>query len=391
MNILIISHFYPPHNGGVETAAFNLATTYKNKFNHNVVVLTSLLPKTKEYSLEKGVHVYRYHPLYLKLPQKLIPQSNSMGVIMQWKQISNLIKKYKIDTIHCQGRFFPISVITIVLNYLFYRRNIYLSVQGRLLFGLSGIIEDFFDKIFKFFYNKINKIILVSDSLYERFKKNQINENRLKSIPNGVDYELFSQDLPKDYFRTKLKIPQNKKIVLFAGRLDKQKGVEYLLRAIPLVVEKNSNVIFVILGEGTLKEYLEQLSKELNLKNHIIFSNFIPLSNMPAAYNGADIFCLPSIHEGFPLSIAEVLSVGIPIVASIAEGIPEAIHEGENGFLAKPKDVKTLSIKILKALALNDNEIQEMKRKNRLKAKTQYSWRHIAAETLKIYSNSNKK
>ena len=72
--------------------------------------------------------------------------------------------------------------------------------------------------------------------------------------------------------------------------------------------------------------------------------NFIPLERMPDFYSSADIFCLPSLHEGFPLSIAESLSIGLIIVASAIEGIPEAIIDNKNGFLVKPGDVVDLAV-----------------------------------------------
>ena len=116
----------------------------------------------------------------------------------------------------------------------------------------------------------------------------------------------------------------------------------------------------------------------------------IPLEKMPDFYSSADIFCLPSIHEGFPLSIAEALSIGLIIVASSTEGIPEAIIEGKNGFLAKPKHVHQLSKKLIKALMLSDEEIIDIGLNNVKLAREKYSWDKITKQILEVYRESLK-
>ena len=98
---------------------------------------------------------------------------------------------------------------------------------------------------------------------------------------------------------------------------------------------------------------------------------------------------MPSLHEGFPLSIAETLSIGLIIVASAIEGIPEAIIEGRNGFLVKPGDFTDLSTKLLKALNLNDSEIQVIQNNNIKLSRTKYSWEKIVGEIVEVYKKND--
>ncbi|GAH30070.1 unnamed protein product, partial [marine sediment metagenome] len=91
----------------------------------------------------------------------------------------------------------------------------------------------------------------------------------------------------------------------------------------------------------------KELVNILKINSKITFIDMVPYHSMPEFYSSCDIFCLPSIHEGFPLSIAEALSIGLVIVASTVEGTPEAIRENVNGFLFKPKNFKELSFKLI--------------------------------------------
>ena len=390
MNILIVSHFYPPHRGGVETAAFNMAKHLKTKFNCNVVVLSSKTRGAeKSFEIEDEIHVYRIKAINSKLFSKIIPQIASFGIGYSSPiVIKKLIKRYQIQIIHMQGRFFPLSIIAGLLNLWIFKCKMFVTVQGRLFFGLSGFIENIFDHtITKIIYKFCSKIINVSQSLTNRFKNYGIPVDKLITIPNGVDYEYFSKERGNDFLRRKLGIGENQKIVLFAGRLDLQKGVRYLIQAIPLIISKYDNVKFVIIGEGQLKNKLTKLSKKLSVEQYVIFHHFFPHEKMPDIYYGADVFCLPSIHEGFPLSIAEVLAVGLPVVASKTEGIPEAVKEDINGYLSEPRDVINLARNVLRCLNLSKENLLRIKNNNRKKAEEMYSWATITRRVFELYNN----
>ena len=176
----------------------------------------------------------------------------------------------------------------------------------------------------------------------------------LITIPNGVDIDKFTKK-KSSYLNKFLEDENENKRVIFVGRLDLQKGVEYLIRSIPNVFANFPKVSFFILGNGRLEDYLKKLVKILSIENHVIFLNMIPIEEMPDFYSSAEILCLPSIHEGFPLSIVEALSIGLIIVASKTGGIPEVIKEDENGYLFEPKNIKELSLKLLKALNLHQS------------------------------------
>lgn len=391
MNILIISQVFPPKRGGVQTAAYNTAK-FLAKFGHKVVVVTCKWGEEKrKFHKMDGFLVYRFKQFN---PPELsgVTQISSLRFMPKaLYKLPKIIRKHKIQLIHVEGRMFPISWISTLLNKIIFKRPMFVSVQGRLEVGITGTIENIFDRIItKHIYEKnLKKIICVSESLKKRLIQLKIKANQLIMIPNGVDTSEFVR-LPHSTFLDKyLSGKKDYKRVVFVGRLDVQKGVAYLIKAIPEVISKYKKVHFFILGNGNLDVMLKKLAKELKIQENVSFLDFIPLENMPDFYSSADIFCLPSLHEGFPLSIAESLSIGLIIVASAIEGIPEAIIEGRNGFLVKSGDAPDLSAKLLKALNLNEEKIKEIRDNNIKLSRAKYSWEKIVREILEVYKKSS--
>ncbi len=386
MNILLISHFFPPHKGGVETATYNTAKTLA-RFGHKVYVMTSKYQKSDPRVVKtERFWVYRFHSF--NIPEiRFFPQISSFGITpMAMIKLPILVKKLNIQVIHIEGRLFPISVFSALMNILVFKRPMILTVQGRLQVGLSAIFENIFDiLITKTIYKKLKKIICVSKSLKDRFLKLGIKPNKLTVIPNGVNTTFFVHNNSLKFLDNYIEGKKDYKKVIFVGRLDKQKGVEYLIRAIPLVLSNYKKVHFFILGNGILEKKLKGLAASLNLQSHITFLNMVPWKKMPRIYSSADIFCLPSIHEGFPLTIAEALSMGLVIVASDTEGIPDAIKENKNGFLVELKNTNQLAEKLIIALNLKTSKIQEIQKNNVKLARDKYSWENITNQIIKVY------
>jgi len=390
MNILIISQVFPPKRGGVQTAAYNTAK-FLSKFGHNVVVVTSKwAEERRKFHKMDGFLVYRFKSF--NPPEiKGITQISSLRFNpLMLLNLPKIIKKHKIQLIHAQGRLFPISWLTAILNKFVFKRPMFVNVQGRLEVGISGIIENVFDKIItkQIYQIALKKIICVSQSLKTRLMKLNIKEENLGVIPNGVDTSEFTRRPHANYFDKYLDDKKDYKKVVFVGRLDAQKGVEYLIRAIPNVIKDYGKVHFFILGNGNLEKMLKNLTKELNITENVTFLDMIPLEKMAEFYSSADIFCLPSIHEGFQLSIAEALSIGLVIVASATEGIPEAITENKNGFLTAPRNIHDITEKLIKALTLNVDQTNKIADNNIKLARQNYSWEKIVKEIIYEYKKN---
>lgn len=160
----------------------------------------------------------------------------------------------------------------------------------------------------------------------------------------GVDTDFFQAD-PK---------VTRESVVLFVGRLAEKKGCEYLIRAMAEVQKRVENVRLVIIGDGALRIELETLAEKLLQRYQ--FLGLQPSDEVKRWMNRSKLLAVPSItakngdSEGLPMVVVEAQSMGLPIVGSIHAGIPEAVINGETGFLVPEQDHQGLAKSILKLL-----------------------------------------
>ena len=199
-------------------------------------------------------------------------------------------------------------------------------------------------------------------------------------IPNGIDLELFSPDVSpiSEFCDGKLNI-------VFVGRLEKQKGVDYLIRAYRRVRQEVPNSRLIIVGPGTrLRGKYEKEVLRSGLKD-VIFVGGKPQSELPQYYKTADVFCAPATGlESFGIVLLEAMAVGKPIVATNIEGYNSVLTHGVEGLLVPPRNEEMLA-RALVSLLTNESLRQEMGARARLKA-MEYSWEHIAQRVLNYYT-----
>ena len=146
-------------------------------------------------------------------------------------------------------------------------------------------------------------------------------------------------------------------VVLFVGRLVEKKGCEYLIRAMAQVQSVMPEVKLVIIGDGILRQQLEQLADQLLYSYRFLGAQ--PPEIVKTWMNQSQLLAVPSVTaatgdtEGAPMVVLEAQAMGLPVVGSIHAGIPELVLEGETGLLAKEKDWKTLAEKIISILKDN--------------------------------------
>ena len=235
--------------------------------------------------------------------------------------------------------------------------------------------------------NSANKILCVANWQVKRGLELGIPEEKLKCIPMGVDINKFK---PRD----KEKIRQDfnileEKIILFVGQLNKEKGVHDLLDAISQVISKSyykKDVRVIIIGDGSEKGNLMNLSKQLGITDLVTFTGQIIGEQLTKWYSLADLFVLPSLTEGRPNVINEAMASECPIVATNICGIPEQVKDGYNGFLVEPKNVELLAEKI-SYLLNNEKEMIGMGKNGRKRIIDEgWTWEGYANKIKMIYT-----
>ena len=198
-------------------------------------------------------------------------------------------------------------------------------------------------------------------------------------IPNGVDLEHFSPDVsPIDRFC------DGKINILFVGRLEKRKGLGYLLKAYQRVKEEIANSRLIIVGPGIrLRRKYEKQVRRSGLED-VVFTGYVDYDELPRYYKTADIFCAPATgRESFGIILLEAMAVGKPIVASNVGGYASIVAHGVDGLLVPPKDDKELA-RALVSLMIDEPLRQRMGAMGKRKAQD-YSWERIAKEILNYY------
>ena len=198
-------------------------------------------------------------------------------------------------------------------------------------------------------------------------------------IPNGVDLRHFLPDVPPidEFCDGKLNI-------LFVGRLERRKGLNYLLGAYKQVKQEVPNSRLIIVGPGTrLRHKYEKQVMRSGLKD-VVFIGYVSYDELPRYYKTADIFCSPATgRESFGIILLEAMAMAKPVVASNIEGYASVVTHGVEGLLVPPKD-KGMLAQALISLMTDESLRQRMGEKGRLKAQD-YGWEQIARRVLSYY------
>lgn len=249
----------------------------------------------------------------------------------------------------------------------------YLEKDRRLI----GLIDD---------ANRVARYITAVSEFTKQKYLEMFGENlshKTKVIMGGVSMSNFKRDQQKiDQINKKYDL-KNKKVILFTGRLTKNKGVEYLINA-----AKDIKGTILIVGGGYDKKRLEDIIKEGKLKN-VIMAGYIKADESEffhAFYERADVYVSPSVwEEPLGLTILEAMAAGTPVVATKRGGIVSVIKDGENGFFVNARNSKQIA-ETVNMLLLDDKLRQKVSRNAAKTITDNFTWEKIAAQFEEIYS-----
>jgi len=201
--------------------------------------------------------------------------------------------------------------------------------------------------------------------------KNYGVQSKLRVIPTGIDIKRFYPD-PEIYdsFRDKLGIGRDVKVLLFVGRLAKEKNIDVLIKAMPEIVLKKPKTVLVIAGDGDEKSNLVNLSKKFKVLDNIIFTGEVKYSEIDKYYKMADFFVSASTSETQGLTYIEALASGLPVIAKYDSNLKQVVKERYNGrFFFEDADLSGI---VLQSLS----------------AKEVALWRHNAVESAQKFSDA---
>lgn len=234
-------------------------------------------------------------------------------------------------------------------------------------------------------YRQYDRIIAISRSAGDSLVDWQPwLKSKLDIIPNCIDPSMF--DISEENIRKKrldLIGGEQKKLILFAGRLVKEKGVDILLRAVSLL-EKSaeiSNWHLIIAGDGVERARLTSLCSELNINEKVSFLG--DRDDIPELMAASNLVVLPSRWEGLPLVLLEALAAGVPVVANNLGGVPEVMKNGVEGYLTPLENPQAMKEAITRILS-DDDLARSMGKAGKIRA-ADYSVSSVSNQLFSLY------
>jgi glycosyltransferase involved in cell wall biosynthesis len=393
MKILMVIYMFPPVTGGGEQGAFELAKNLV-KLGHEVHVATTGFDGLKPYEEMAGIKVHRLlkNPFLgtYKNPQRKnkIASSLAMLYFMKGMQLPliKLASKESFDIINAQF-ILPAGLPAVIAAKLtdtilvtsLVGGDLYTPGEPRFMTGFRNIIRPVYDYIFKH-----SHLTAISTDTAQRARDLGCKDE-IAITPYGIDVSKFrrgkiDEKLIKEYGLT------GKIVLLSVCRLSKRKGLSYLIRALPQL-SKDTKLLLV--GDGVERNSLESLATELDVRNKVVFAGSMPNAELPRYYSIADIFVLPSLHEGMGIVFLEAMSSGLPVVTTNRGGQVDFVRDGQTGLLVEPKSIDKLRSALQKLIG--DDGLRKKLSKNAEELMhSEYTWEKAANRYLKVFENSAK-
>jgi len=363
MKILHVTKKYPNIMGGDSTVVTSLEK-YQKKIGHQIYILTSNCdeirksPRVTKYGLKINtlsidrINLNRIVSLFLLFfylffylrrikPDIVHSHSPELGFILSF-----VCRAYKIPIINiCHGITFPDKY------YPFFKRK----------------LEEFFLK-----YGYFKKIITVSGYSLNDFRKLKIKN--VVYLPNGVDLDLFQK---------RTRSVNKKTIFLFVGRLETAKGLEYLIYAVNKLRKKEKKFKVLLIGNGIDQKFFKDLVIRFDLIDYVKFLGKKDQDRVIDYYYSSDVFILPSLHEGFPITLLEAWAAELPVIVTNVGGISSICVNKENVLMISPRDPKKISEAMI-TLIKDQNLRRKLGKNGRELVEKKYNWEKITKEVEKI-------
>lgn len=342
MNILMATETYLPYISGVAVSTDSIAR-YMVSEGHTVTVVCPKLKIKSPVTPMKGLTIVRIpsipNPVYKGMAMAVFPFSIPM--------VNKVFKSSKFDLVHIQ------EPTAIGISALILAKKYKIPVVGALHFTpeqmsriIPGrpekIINPLVRKYINFVYNKYDAI-MVPTLTFEKFLRSDGVNKPIEVVSNGVNTNTFRPGATDYSLRNKLGIAKNDTVFFFLGRLDLDKNVGTLIKALPYV---DQNIKLLIVGKGKVEPVLHSLAKDLNVENKIVWVDHITDIEMPDYYHAANCFTIMSPYEVQSIVTLQAIASGLPMIAANAGALPELCQDKRNGFLVPTYDYKTLAKKM---------------------------------------------
>ena len=365
------SSLFHPFIGGSERQAQALAKALVRR-GHSVSVVTQRFRHLPPSEVIEGIPIHRqilaieHGPIY--------------GLSYLLSLTSFLLhhrKRYQI--IHVHHLYLDSFAASLVRRFL--RKPVLAKVAcGGYVGDMARLKRTRFSPLFFAVLRRLDRIVAPSAQIHEELIDHGFDPKRIVRIPNMVDTEKFHPIVDREAAKRSLGLQG--KLVSFAGRLDPQKGLMFLLQAWEMVAAKQPDVTLFILGKGPQEDELKELADRLGISKRVVFLG--EKWDVKPYFQASDVFVLPSLAEGMSNVLLEAMATGLPCIVTRVGGNLDLIEDGINGLLVEPRDAHQLSEAILRLLQDHDFAIN-LGRAARQTVERGYSMKEVADRYIKLY------
>jgi phosphatidylinositol alpha-mannosyltransferase len=370
MKLALVSPYDFAYPGGVTEHVANLAEQFAAR-GHEVHIVAPSSDDEAEPTASVDAPIHRIGRVVS------IPANGSVARITlslrSYLQAKRLLQEEQFDLIHLHEPMMPALTLTVL------RHSNTTNIGTFHAFRNTPLTYFYGKPILRPFFSKLHGRIAVSSAARDFVGEYFPSDYRV--IPNGIDYLRFNARYPQLE-----RFSDNRPTVLFVGRLEKRKGLKFLLRAWPQVLERQPDARLVVVGRGRpLEGYRRFAARQGWTADDVVFAGYVPSEDLPRYYQSCDVFCAPNTgQESFGIVLLEAMAAGAPIVASDIPGYRDVVTHGEQGLLVEPQNQGALADALCRLLG-NPELRASMRRTGQEKAQA-YDWPRVATQVLDYYT-----
>lgn len=371
---LVITELLLPTKGG--TAVW-FDEVYRRLGGKGTHIVTADVPGAAAHDAE---HPNSIHRIPLKRHGWLKPESAAMYAKLFFASLG-IALRHRLDAVHA-GRALPEGLVGWAvarlarLPVVVYAHGEELTTWGR---GAKY-------KAMRFALRHADKVIANSDYTRDELLKMGVSAERIVRISPGVDINRFRPGLPYEELRERLGLTEGQKLILSVGRLQRRKGFDQMIRALPALAKEGIDAHLAIIGIGDDHAYLEALADETGVKARVHLLGHVSPDDLPRWYNACDVFAMPNREiagdtEGFGMVFLEAAACGKPAVAGAAGGTGAAVAHEITGLRVEGAVLEDVSAAL--ARILRDAPFAEaLGRQGYERATGEFAWEQVARKTL---------
>ena len=291
-------------------------------------------------------------------------------------EIDRMLEREKFDILHFHEPWVPMLSRQILsrskaVNVATFHAKLPENVMSR---TITRVVTPYTRSVLKY----LHELTAVSDAAAEYVR--ELTDRQVSIIPNGIDLDYFAKPV------TKGRRPTNGSVILYIGRLERRKGVKYLLQAFQVLQENQEDAALLLAGDGPDREKLEQMVKDLGLRN-VQFLGFVSEEEKLRLLHTADLFCAPAIYgESFGIVLLEALASGLVTVAANNPGYSSVMQGLGALSLVNPQDTVEFARRL--DLLLREQSLRTMWRNWAKTYVKQYSYKRVVDQYEATYKQA---